>query len=192
MKNKIALLLFVSIIIFLYSMKDSGIFELKLKSLSNENYALNNLEYNKWSVIVFLLPDCPACESYSSTLNSLRTKYKNSGIEFYGVFPGIYNSIAEMKDFQKNYKINFPLLVDPEYNLVKTLNAKIVPTAFLIDNTGNILYQGRIDDWMYALGKKRVVITTHELNDALKAVTTDKPITITETKAIGCIIEPKN
>jgi len=73
--------------------------------------------------------------------------------------------------------------------LVKAFHAGIVPSAFVVDNMGNILYKGRIDDWMYALGKKRAVITKHDLRDALVAIQENKVILVKETKAIGCIIE---
>jgi len=166
-----------------------GIFGLKLKNLENEPFALAQLKRNKASVIVFLLPDCPACESYSKTLSDLQKKFTDANINFYGVFPGNYNTVSEMQEYQKTYKINFPLLQDPKNLLVKAFHAGIVPSAFVVDNIGNILYKGRIDDWMYALGKKRAVITKHDLRDALVAIQENKVILVKETKAIGCIIE---
>jgi len=44
------------------------------------------------SVFIFMLPDCPACENYSLTLNTLAKKYKAAGIMFYGVFPPFVKS----------------------------------------------------------------------------------------------------
>ncbi len=166
-----------------------GLFGIRLKTISNENYSFDALAKNKGSVIVFLLPDCPACESYSRTLNDLRAEYKNSGFEFYGVFPGTFNTTDEMKTYQTTYRISFPLLQDPENILVKKLNANTVPSAFLVDKNGAVLYKGRIDDWLYALGKKRAVITKHDLHDALSAVKNGKPVKVKETTPIGCILE---
>ena len=189
MAKKFLLILVIPIFFSFSSARLPGIFGIKLTTLSNESFALSKLSLNKWSVLVLLLPDCPACESYSSTIIALQKKYKSSGIEFYGVFPGTFNTKEEMLTFQKTYKIDFPLLTDPENILVKSLDAKIVPSAFLINSNGETLYKGRIDDWMYALGKKRAVITKHELDDALQAVSTGKSIRVKETQAIGCILE---
>src|SRR5688572_18558213 len=63
------------------------------------------------SVFVFLLPDCPACENYTLTLNKMAEKYASAGIQFYGVFPPFITS-AEIEKFRSDYHITFPLLMD--------------------------------------------------------------------------------
>jgi len=162
---------------------------IRLSTLEQKIFSPDELKKNTASVFIFLLPDCPACESYSRTLNQLQEKFRSSGIRFYGIFPGDYNTLSEMKDFQTRYHISFLLLTDPEKKLVKSLGAKVVPEVFVMNNTGKILYRGRIDDWMYAVGKKKPTITTHELQDALNGIVNHQPLKISETKAIGCIIE---
>ncbi len=166
-----------------------NLYSIQLKTLDHKIFSLDEIKKNNASVFIFLLPDCPGCQSYSLTLNQLNKKFESAGIVFYGVFPDDYNTLKEMKDFQTQYHINFSLLTDPEKKLAKTLAAKVVPEAFVTDNTGKILYRGRIDDWMYATGKKKPTITTHELQDALNAIVLHQPIKISQTKAIGCIIE---
>jgi hypothetical protein len=52
-----------------------------------------------------------------------------------------------------------------------------------------VIYQGRIDNWAYELGKKRKVITEYNLKDALTSVLLNKPISVSKTKAVGCYIE---
>ena len=190
MRLKIILgIIFIPVLVAFSTIRLEGIFGLQLKNLDNETFPLSQLNKNKASVIVFLLPDCPACESYSATLNTLRNRHKNSGFEFYGIFPGKFNSVDEMKAFRKTYKIEFPLLQDPEKILVQALHASTVPSAYLLNNQAEVLYKGRIDDWMYALGKKRAVITKHELRDALDAFNEGKTVLVKETIAIGCILE---
>jgi len=160
-----------------------------LISPDQKTFALDEIKKNTASVFIFLLPDCPACQSYSLTLNQLNDQFKSYGVAFYGVFPGNYSTTGEMKDFQKNYRIRFLLLTDTEKKLVKSLGAKITPEVFVVNNAGKLCYRGRIDDWMYAVGKKKPVITTHELEDALNSVVHHQPLKVAETKAIGCIIE---
>ncbi len=157
LKLKMTLLLFPVFLAYSTPLPQD-FFDFQLRSITNESFSFAHLKKNKASVIVFLLPDCPACESYSRTLNELREKYKNAGFEFYGIFPGKLNTPEEMISYQKRYKITFPLLQDPDNLLVKSMHAGIVPSVFLIDNKENILYKGRIDDWMYALGKRKAVL----------------------------------
>jgi hypothetical protein len=94
-----------------------------------------------------------------------------------------------MNEFQNSYKINFPLLRDPEKILVRQLKATTVPQVFLLNKNGEVVYSGRIDDWMYALGKKRSVITRHDLKNAMDELLANKAITNPVTVPIGCIIE---
>lgn len=169
--------------------QENHLLSLQLNTLDQKIFSVDEIRKNTASVFIFLLPDCPSCQSYSLTLNQLSEKYRASGIVFYGVFPGDYNTPEEMKEYQTRYHINFLLVTDPEKKLAKSLGAKITPEVFVANSNGQTLYRGRIDDWMYAVGKKKPMITTHELQDALNSVAHHQPVRVPETKAIGCIIE---
>jgi peroxiredoxin len=143
----------------------------------------------QYQVVVFLLADCPACQSYTKTLNELSRTYGKKGISFCGIFPGHYQSREEMQEFRRIYKIGFPLYADPENSLVRKLRATTAPQVFVLDPSGNTVYSGRIDDWMYAVGKKRAVITRHDLRSALEAVTAGRKPDPSQTVPIGCIID---
>src|SRR5690349_21579431 len=111
--------------------------------------ALNaEISENKASVIVFLLPDCPASQNYSLTINQLSEKYNPEKIKFYGVFPSFVKT-QEIIDFQKENQVAFPLLKDNKQEFINTLQAHIAPEAFVLNPKWNLLYQGRVDDWMY-------------------------------------------
>jgi peroxiredoxin len=140
------------------------------------------------SVFVFLLPDCPACENYSSSLNALATKYAAAGIQFYGVFPPFITA-EEISKFRSDYKIAFPLLMDFNKELLKAFDARVAPSVYVISETALLLYRGRIDDWMYAVGKKRTVIRHRELEDALTAISTNSKIKVDKTQPVGCLID---
>jgi len=140
------------------------------------------------SVFVFLLPDCPACENYTNTLNTMADKFKSEQIQFYGVFPDFIKA-EEIDDFRKTYKVRFPLLMDFNKELLNAFDAHVAPSVFVISETTLLLYRGRIDDWMYAVGKKRTVISHHELEDALKAIADNKPVKVNQTQPVGCLID---
>ena len=69
------------------------------------------------------------------------------------------------------------------------LEAKIGPSCFLINQNGNVVYKGRIDDWLFALGKKRLVVTEKNLEEAIISTIKNEPVKIRETNPIGCILE---
>lgn len=167
----------------------STVFERKLKSIDGEVFDLRNLKKQKAVAFIFLLADCPACQSYSLTLNELSKRYTKEGIAFVGIFPGTFASNAEMKSFRKDYQILFPLLHDPDMSFAKQIKATKAPEVFLVDGSGSTIYSGRIDDWMYTVGKKRMVIRKHDLEDAIKSVIKGKPVNVRRTEAIGCILQ---
>jgi hypothetical protein len=106
-----------------------------------------------------------------------------------GVIPGNDFRPEEVRSFKKKYRISFPVYMDKQGKLAGYFKAQITPEVFVIDNSEQLRYTGRIDNWAYELGKKRSVITAHDLKDALSALVINKPIRVTKTKAIGCFIE---
>ena len=78
---------------------------------------------------------------------------------------------------------------DTKSLMAKKLGATITPEVFLLGKTGVIRYSGRIDNWAFDLGKKRSVITEHNLIDAIEAVLQNKSVKIKKAKAVGCFIE---
>jgi len=166
-----------------------AVFNTQLETLDDKTIKLSDWKNNKFTVVLILLADCPACQSYSLTLNNLAKQFSSCGVKFYGVFPGHYGTTQEDLEFKKTYKISFPLLRDPEKKLTSLLHAKVAPEAFLIDSNGKVLYRGRIDDWMYAVGKKRIKINSNDLQNAISESCVGKSVSKPATQAIGCIIE---
>ncbi|MGI8893468.1 MAG: redoxin domain-containing protein, partial [Bacteroidia bacterium] len=80
-------------------------------------------------------------------------------------------------------------LADPDKELTRYLKATITPEAFLLDSEKNILYSGRIDNWATALGVKRQITTSHDLDNAIESFINNRQIDIRKTEAIGCLIE---
>lgn len=158
-----------------------------LKTMEGNTFSMYETKKYKATVFIFLLPDCPACENYTLTLNQLSSQFKNRDIEFFGVFPS-FIKMEEIISFRKTYKVNFTLLHDTQNKLNKALDAFVAPEAFVLSQGTVLLYRGRIDDWMYAVGRKKLRATTHELSDALNAVSNNEKVKVTRTKPVGCYI----
>ena len=178
----------LSLLLNFYSI-ENDFFSYKLIDIHNNQVSFSEFKRNKATVIIFLLSDCPASQSYTVTLNKLAKKFSNEKIEFIGIFPGRYSTDNEIQKFQKQYKITFPLLKDADMFVAEKLNATVGPSCFLINGDGKIVYEGRIDDWLYALGKKRQMVTENNLQDAIEAVIKNIPVKIKKTNPIGCILE---
>lgn len=168
--------------------QNTSLLNLKLKTFENLPYNFSSIKSSKASVYIFFLTDCPASQNYTLTVNTLQKKYYDKNISFNIVFPDTYSTIDEIKEFKNKYKISMPILLDPNLELTKLLNAKVAPQCFVLDKNGNTLYEGRIDDWYYSPGKKRTVIRSNDLDVAITNLLSGKPISPAKTIPYGCII----
>jgi len=144
----------------------------------------------KATVYVFLAPDCPICQAAVLPLRELAARYTPQGIGFIGVFPDQTLTPADLKRFGTTYQLSFPLQPDGGHQLTRRFGATITPEVVVADAQGRTLYQGRIDDSFARIGQRRTIVRHHELADALAAVVAGKPIAVTRTEAVGCLIEP--
>lgn len=141
------------------------------------------------TVFIMMSPECPLCQSYSLTLNNLNKKYAPQGVTFYGIVPGKLYTATSINAFMQTYAISFPMYFDLDKHFTTQMKATKTPEVFVMDNKSMVRYRGRIDNWAYELGKKRKVITEHELIDALEALVSNQPIRVPKTEPIGCYIE---
>lgn len=187
-RHLLSLFIFLSISGYSSAQKSKEILNLNLKTYENTIYDFSTIKNSKATVYVFFLTDCPASQNYTLTINKLQKKYSNKNIPFIIIFPDTYSTTDEIKEFKSKYKIQMPIVLDPELSFTKLLPAKVAPQCFVLDNNANILYEGRIDDWYYSPGKKRTVIRSNDLDAALTNYLSGKPIAPAKTTPYGCII----
>jgi peroxiredoxin len=142
-----------------------------------------------YTVWIFLAPECPLCISYTKTLNALHTSFANERIRFIGVFSGTLHTREEIEYYIRKYNIAFPCVTDPNGTIAGHYKAGITPEVCVVNRSEVALYRGRIDNWAYSLGKKRTVITKHDLKEVLEKCAGDISFKPYITQAIGCIIE---
>lgn len=141
-----------------------------------------------FTVYVFMAQRCNICKYYTPALKELHADFSGEGVHFEGVFPNAHSTPEEIAAFDAEFDIPFPLHPDQE-GLTARYGATVTPEVVLIDAQGTVLYQGRIDNSYVRVGKRRTRTTSSELKDALKAVTSGKPVKTPTAPAIGCIIE---
>lgn len=165
--------------------------ELSSATLNADSIAWSETRERMATVIIFLSPLCPIAQKYISRVEAIYDEFHPLQVEFYGVFPGNLADKKEAKRFKSDYQLDFDLLKDTDLALTKELGATTSPEVFVIDQKGKVRYQGQIDNWFFALGKKRSVVTENYLSDALKAIIDGKPIRQKRTKAVGCYLPRK-
>ncbi|MEO5889805.1 MAG: redoxin domain-containing protein [Ferruginibacter sp.] len=139
------------------------------------------------SLFIFLSPECPLCQNYTKTINGLSKKF-GPQLNLFGIVPGNAYTAKEVTGFANKYQATFPIFIDKKQQLTHYLKATVTPQAILLDNQGNLVYSGAIDDWVQGLGKKRLNVNEHYVQDAIEQSLKPELVKIKTTKAFGCKI----
>ncbi len=139
-------------------------------------------------MLVFVKTDCPISNRYAPELIRLKARFDAAGVGFRLVYPDPRESPEQVRAHADEYGLSaIPTLRDPGYALVDRAGVKITPEAAVLAD-GEVVYRGRIDDRWESFGRFRAEATTHDLVDAVTAVTQGRAPQVRQTKAIGCYI----
>lgn len=160
-----------------------------LQTLEGKQMTISVKAGQKALILLFVSPECPLCQSYSLTIRQLFEKYQSKGFEFVAIVSGTDFSKDEIIKYRNSYGLKgIPFCVDPSYSFSKQMQATITPEVFVVTQNKEIVYSGRIDNWAYELGKKRTVITEHDLANVLENLNKGIAVKPYQTKAVGCFI----
>lgn len=185
---KSSLLVFIMLSLFFSCSKEKSINGLGFKNLNKKSININVNEYDA-TIFYFLAPECPLSQNYTKEINELNEKYKDRGVRSFAVFSGNIYSDEEMNNYVSEYDIQIEGLKDDNYFLAKHFGATITPEVFLINSSEEVIYSGKIDNWIESLGVKRQVVTKFYLLDALKNLLNNEEVLIKKTEAVGCVLE---
>jgi thiol-disulfide isomerase/thioredoxin len=142
------------------------------------------------TVLLFIAPDCPISNGYAREITRIASAYEPRGVAVFAIHSDPQVSSETARRHASEYGYGFPVLLDPNQTLAHRVGATVTPEAAVLDRAGNVVYLGRIDDTFYSFGRRRETPTTHELRDALDAVTEGRPVAKPTAPPIGCEIPP--
>ena len=163
---------------------------LAANSLKGDSVSFSDLlgKDGKAVCFAFLHPDCPLTQKYGPVLSEIATKSAPLGVKIVGVVCE-YDSVKEITDYQSEFSITFPLFTDKSFHLAKALNARVTPEVVLVDSSGRVRYQGRIDDRYRVRGEKNPGNPVPELMNAISDVLAGREVKTAFTKAAGCPLD---
>jgi hypothetical protein len=138
--------------------------------------------------LLFIATDCPISNGYAPTLAQICRTFTPKGIDCFTVYCDASLTTAAAQAHHDQYEYPCDALLDPKQALASIVHATCTPEAVVVDADGVLQYRGRIDDLYVALGKKRFVATTHELQDVLNEIAAGHAVTVPWLPAIGCEI----
>ncbi len=151
-------------------------------------FSLDTYRNKELTVYIFLGHQCPICQKYGHKLRTFHNQFEQQNIDLIGVVPLRDVGLLTIAEYAALYRFEFPVLSDKQRILTDVFGATVTPEVVVVDNNGDLIYRGMIDNWFYALGKYRRVTTEYYLEDALSAYLEGNEITVKETEPIGCFI----
>ncbi|OYU95181.1 MAG: thioredoxin family protein [Bacteroidetes bacterium B1(2017)] len=170
---------------------DSGI-DFNLKGVDGKMHSLANMSENKGFIIVFTCNHCPFSQAYEERIIAIHSKYSILGMPVIAINPNDAkrqpeDSYKNMIKRSKEHAYAFNYLVDPTQSIAKAYGATRTPHVFVLDSTLKVIYVGAIDDNF----EEPKEVKEKYLEAALDAYLANIPISISQTKAIGCGIKWK-
>mgnify|MGYP000601080722 CR=1 FL=1 len=146
-------------------------------------------EKDRVVVYIFLGEECVISQHYTLQLRALHEQFVDKNIEFKGYFPNPNSTMETVDAFKEKYQVPFDIKLDKAQLQMMKFGVQVTPEVVVFKpETQEVLYQGRIDNTYFQVGKRRRVTTTFELKDALIAIQNNKKIAVEKTEVIGCFI----
>lgn len=144
-----------------------------------------------FTVYLFLGEECIISQQYTLLIKRLHQEYASEKITFVGLFPNPSSSLEKIAKFQEKYALPFPLKLDHLQRKMNEFSVAVTPEVVVFaEDEKKVLYQGRIDNTFFRVGKRRTITTTAELEEVLTGLQNGQPISPYKTDAVGCIITP--
>ncbi|USG63387.1 redoxin domain-containing protein [Brevibacillus ruminantium] len=109
------------------------------KTLEGEDIALGDYP-GKPIFLNFWASWCPPCKAEMPDLISLHERYEKQ-VAFIGINTTFNDSEEAARDFASLYEMQYPIVVDPQAEISKAYQIIAMPTSFILDDTGRIVFK---------------------------------------------------
>ncbi len=155
-----------------------------------ENQVVDTAKWkeSKAIVVLFLGTECPINNDYLPELTRLYETYSGKGVKFLGINANRQDSAERVAEHARRHAIPFPVVKDQDNRIADRFGAKRTPEAFLLDGSGVVRYQGRIDDQFGINYRRPGKPTRRDLAEAIDEVLAGKAVSTPKTEVAGCFI----
>jgi peroxiredoxin len=163
----------------------------RLKGIDDKMHSLDDFN-SKSLLVVFICNHCPYVKARISDIINLQSTFKPSELQVIGVnsndpdYEG--EGFENMVRFARQYKINFPYLIDDSQDVARAYGAVCTPDPFLFDVEHKLVFHGRINDALEPGMTPNIPIMESNVRKVLQGEKIEKDF----DPSIGCSIKWKN
>ena len=141
----------------------------------------------KYVVLEWFNPHCRAVQQHREIMRKLAHHYQWRGIIWLGINSTHYMTREDNLMWKETNQLNYRILDDFNGEIARRYQVKMTPQIYIINPMGNVIYSGAIDDNVH--GDKSQPF--NYVAAALEEILTDKPITHSQTRSYGCLVQYK-
>ncbi len=164
--------------------------DFSLPGVDDRTYTLADFKDRKIVVVMFTCNHCPYVQAYEGRMIAIQNEFAPQGVALVAINANetVYHpedDFPHMVQRSREQEYNFPYLRDAQQTVANAYGAHYTPEIFLLDFERRLQYTGRIDDnWQHP-----EQVTTHDLQNALRAALAGDAVSPPETHAVGCTLK---
>ena len=149
-------------------------------------FCVLELSAQKAKVVILMAEDCPVCLSQSVELYALENEFADR-IDFNYLFP-ISADYEAVTAFMDRAGLHGTWSIEGAFERAKELKATTMPEALLFSRSGQLTYQGRIDNSFSKIGQRNRGERIRDLQLAMQRTLNDPGTFLVRTQAVGCLL----
>lgn len=114
--------------------------EIEVKDMDQNWISLSELSGEKLTVIDFWATWCKPCVTGIPKLNSIYKDLSEQGVSFVGVNIDGPRNQSKVKPFANSLNIKYPIVLDPNQELVNDFNVTAFPTLIVLNEKGKEVF----------------------------------------------------
>lgn len=172
---------------------DKAVFtDVKMLDVSGNKVSINDAKKENGVLVLFSCNGCPFVQRWEGRYPGIKEWADDNNVGMIVLNSNYGNrengdSYEAMKEHAKQKGYNFYYVVDEESQIANAFGGQVTPHAFLFNGDMKLVYKGAIDDSYESASDVKVAY----LKDAIRSISTNTSVALTETKPVGCSIKRK-